>query len=595
MTRIPPFNVEAERSVLGALLLANECIESIAKLLTSKDFYTRPHRIVFAAILKLHADGIPADEVTLNSFLAAERVLQICGGASYLATLTDGVPTTANVHHYAAIVKECSRARQIIETASAASEDAFANRIEESIAKLATLVAIDAADDDEILEEAISSTSDGWPQLNEMALYGLAGQYVRALEPHTESDRAAILVQLLVTFGNIIGRGPHFLAEADRHYTNEFVVLVGNTAKGRKGSSWGHIRRLCEAIDPEWVKENIRSGLASGEGLVHAVRDEVGSRSSETIALEKRLLILEGEFASTLAVARREGNTLSSTIRNAWDGVILGNLTKNNPDYASDTHISIIGHITQDELRKRLDLVDVANGFANRFVWICVRRSKLLPDGGTFDAIEAAWFAGRIKQAIEFARNVKEMRRDEGGRMLWHRAYSQLARSKSGVIDALTCRGEAHVMRLACLYALLDRSNEIRIEHLNASLALWQYAEASCRYIFGESLGNPVADTIHKALRSRPAGMTRTEISALFGRNKSKDIIDAALALLATNGLAISTSEKTAGAIRSRWRASSDDEVSEPYSDANERENRDTCRNVEEPTLAMQQREVGGI
>jgi hypothetical protein len=84
------------------------------------------------------------------------------------------------------------------------------------------------------------------------------------VSPHTEADPVAILVQLLIAFGNMVGRGPHFVAEADRHHTNEFAVLVGSSAKGRKGSSWGHVRRLCELVDSEWTSTRIRSGLSSG-------------------------------------------------------------------------------------------------------------------------------------------------------------------------------------------------------------------------------------------------------------------------------------------------------------------------------------------
>src|SRR5712671_70478 len=69
-----------------------------------------------------------------------------------------------------------------------------------------------------------------WPDpLPSEAYHGLAGEIVRAIEPHTEADPAALLLQLLAGFGSIVGRKPHFRAEADRHYLNLFVVLVGTT------------------------------------------------------------------------------------------------------------------------------------------------------------------------------------------------------------------------------------------------------------------------------------------------------------------------------------------------------------------------------
>src|SRR5215469_1212858 len=83
---------------------------------------------------------------------------------------------------------------------------------------------------------------------------------------------------------------------------------------------------------------------------------------------DKRLLVIESEFARTMMVIRRDGNTLSPVIRDAWDRGALAILTKNSPAQATGAHISIIGHITTDELRRNLDSTALTNGFANRFL-----------------------------------------------------------------------------------------------------------------------------------------------------------------------------------------------------------------------------------
>jgi hypothetical protein len=104
-----------------------------------------------------------------------------------------------------------------------------------------------------------------WPEPPHEAIYhGLAGEIVRTIDPHTEADPVAILVQFLVAFGSAVGRGPHFLAEADRHGANLFAVFVGETAKGRKGSSWGQARRVVEMAEADWTAR-VKSGLSSGE------------------------------------------------------------------------------------------------------------------------------------------------------------------------------------------------------------------------------------------------------------------------------------------------------------------------------------------
>lgn len=99
-------------------------------------------------------------------------------------------------------------------------------------------------------------------------------------------------------------------------------------------------------------------------------------------------------------------------------------------------------------------------------------------------------------------------------------------------------RAEAQVMRLACLYALQDMSSVVRPEHLTAALALWEYCEASARYILGQRLGDPLADELLSALRKHANGMTRTEIRDWCVRNRKSYEIDRALAVLQKRNLA---------------------------------------------------------
>jgi hypothetical protein len=232
-----------------------------------------------------------------------------------------------------------------------------------------------------------------WPDaLAESAYQGLFGDIARAIEPDTESDPAAILVQVIVAFGALVGRGPHVRVEGDEHHLNLFIVLAGDTSKARKGTSWSRVRELFSQIRT-WPR--VVNGLSSGEGLKYHVRDAImklerDKRTGRTEEVlidpgvdDKRLLVVESEFAQVLRQGARAGNTLSATIRAAWDTGVLMTLTKNDPITATGAHISIIGHITIDELRSELTATDSANGFANRFLFMCVKRSKLLPFGGS--------------------------------------------------------------------------------------------------------------------------------------------------------------------------------------------------------------------
>src|SRR4029077_4764239 len=114
-----------------------------------------------------------------------------------------------------------------------------------------------------------------WPVIEAAAFHGLAGEVVARLSPHTESDPAALLLQYLVSFGNAVGRQPYYLVEQDRHFTNLFAILVGQTSKSRKGTSAGRIRAIFDIADPDWTRERVLGGMSSGEGVISAVRDPI--------------------------------------------------------------------------------------------------------------------------------------------------------------------------------------------------------------------------------------------------------------------------------------------------------------------------------
>jgi len=378
----------------------------------------------------------------------------------------------------------------------------------------------------------LSPKSDQWPApINETAYQGLVGELVKTIEPHTESDPVAILIQSITAFGNVIGNKPHFKVEADVHPLRIFAVIVGQTAKGRKGTSEGIVTRIFKNVDEDWIENRTRAGLSSGEGLIWQVRD-ASSEDEDSGVFDKRLWVRESEFGSTLRILGREGNSLSGVIRQGWDTGNLSTLTKNSPLKARDAHISITGHITQDELKRYLSQTEIFNGLANRFIWVCVRRSKVLPHGGRIHEMDLTRLTDRIRESVQFSKSVDEIKFDSESIRIWEEVYPELSEGKSGLMGAVISRAEAQVMRLACIYALFDKSNLIRKEHILSALALWDYAENSVRYIFRDKTGNKDADRIYETLQASDNGLTRTEINYLFDGHKSKSEIDHALELL---------------------------------------------------------------
>jgi hypothetical protein len=227
-------------------------------------------------------------------------------------------------------------------------------------------------------------------------------------------------------------------------------------------------------------------------------------------------------------------------------------MTKNSPTKSTGAHVSIIGHVTKAELLRYLGETEAANGFANRFLWLMVRRSKELPFGGEWEASPA--LVRRLDDAVRFARVSRVVVWGASARDQWAHVYGPLSEGKPGLFGAVAGRAEAQTLRLAALYAAMDQSAAIEREHLEAALALWDYAEESVRYIFGDATGDPVADAILEALRNAGAnGLTRTEIRDLFRRHQGADRINGALGELLQLKRIRRQSEQTGGRPTERW------------------------------------------
>jgi hypothetical protein len=399
---------------------------------------------------------------------------------------------------------------------------------------------------------ALPAPPAGWPTPPDpVAYHGLSGAIIAKIAPHTEADPAAILTQLLVCCGALIGRDAFFQVEATRHHPNEFVVLVGDSAKARKGSSFDHVARLLSHADPAFTSR-LTTGLSSGEGLIWAVRDPQGPDSG---AIDKRLLVIEPEFATVLKSTGRELSTLSPTLRSAWDGRPLALLTRTAPARATQAHIAIIGHITQTELRRHTTTVEIANGFLNRFIFAAVRRVRLLPEGGDPDPLKDTGLARYLTTVLKHAHTAGKVTLTPDARELWWHTYPVLTQPADGLLGQLTARAEAHVIRLALLYALLDGQKTIQPEHLHAALALWDYAKRSAAWALGQTTGDPLAEHIHAALTRSPDGLTRTQIRDLCQRNLPANRVEQALNTLAAAGRAHQQRTLTSGRPAELWTA----------------------------------------
>ena len=551
------FNEEAEKGLLGSILFDPGILPAVREILTggAEEFFRGNHQILYLAMLGLADKGRGIDGITVADELEHRNQLKEIGDLEFLGDICDSVPHACLGLQYAGIVHDKAAKRAMIRSYQADIKDIETNgrtatqHFERATAGLNRIAGMMTVGEPEIEIRP-------WPEvLRPELLYGLAGDIVRLIAPHTEADPMAILGQFLVGFGSIAGRAPHWRVESTRHGANLFACIVGSTSKARKGTSWDNVRWILSRCDETWAKDQVLSGMSSGEGLIYAVRDPVMKREKVGTGYEerevdpgvtdKRACWVESEFESVLACMSRESNTLNAVIRQAYDGHQLRVATKNSPNRATEAHISVVGHITDEALRAKLSRTDTANGFANRFLWICARRSQYLPHGGRM-GLEPAFpdLIKRVEDAVAFARfefvgDSAPIWRDEPANRLWEDVYPRLSSSRPGMLGMVTSRAEAQVMRLALVYALLDHEKSIRLEHLQAALAFWDYCEQSAVYIFGDSLGDPDAEKMLTALREAgEAGLSSTEINRrAFSGHLNAESLRAKFATLLRAGL----------------------------------------------------------
>lgn len=388
------------------------------------------------------------------------------------------------------------------------------------------------------------------PELGDDALHGLAGQVVRALAPLTEASAPAMLLTLLVSFGAMVGRDAYVRVGHQRHYPVLFGVVVGASARARKGTGAAAVRPILDAADAAFMQERqIRGGIQSGEALIQAAAsmDPAGEGGDHA---DQRVLLTEEEYARLLVVAGRQGSTLSPLMRSAWDSDILNARTKGHNLKASHAHIAVLGQVTITELNEVLRPVDVSNGYANRFVHVLSHRNSLKPEPGQLADAQIEDFGRRLREAVEFAHGCGEVRRSSGFQLAWEKLYRVVESQPTGglVYDSLTSRASPQQLRLAMVYALLDQSSTLEEVHLRAAAALWEYAEASVAHIWGATLGDPHLDRLYAAVCAAGAeGLNRTQVSEVFSKNKARDELDALVSKLVDLGVATVSSRSSGG------------------------------------------------
>jgi Protein of unknown function (DUF3987) len=381
---------------------------------------------------------------------------------------------------------------------------------------------------------------------------GLIGEVLDQIHPLVESNKESLLIQLLACFGNCVGRNPYFLAAADKHFCNLYVLLVGKSARGRKGQSLNMIKSLFESVDSEWLHTRIIKGLSSGEGLIFKVCDEVQTDSLSGVQIQignadRRLMCIETEFSSVLKRTKQDGNTLSQTLRDCWDSITLEVSTKHSPMKATDPMISIIGHTTIAELTRYLNSTEIANGLGNRLIYIKAENDKILPDPPQLNVEIKQYIAKQISESIKLARQQTIIAFDYDAQNYWNDFYRSINHSDCSIVGTLTAREEPQVRRLAMIITLFNGKNLIDLDSLKFAIEIYKYTIQTLKEIYGDTTGDPLTDRIYDLLKASPDGLSKSALSDLLSKNYPKHNLDNSVRLLLSQGRVVLEKHQTNG------------------------------------------------
>lgn len=398
-------------------------------------------------------------------------------------------------------------------------------------------------------DESLMAAHRSAPQPDPACLYGLIGDVGRAGSDGTETNPHAIAANFMAYLACAIGRNPYLPIGNTWHHARLFVLHIGRSGRGRKGDALSLALRIDQALrelSNAHAPQIHRGGLSSREGLVALIHDgyKQGRQDVEPM-VDKRLWVVESEFANVLHQGRRDGNTLSAALRDCWDGVSMKPATKSNRLYASDPHVCLSGAISPGELLTLMKTRELTNGFANRFLMIWAERSQVLPFPKATPQATVDEIAQRVLEVLKFVAADQHGNRD-GLRMelspqaQWH--YGQLYRAElneecgSPVLAALLERRAPMLLRLAMLFALTNTQLRIDVQHIEAAAAWIRHAVASVRFVFMSAEDDAqmarvleMANQILEFLRRRGPASRRDITVDCFNRRATKQHIDAAV------------------------------------------------------------------
>jgi hypothetical protein len=466
--RSVPHNLEAERALLGSILLDNEALDFSLKHLSTYDFYSQAHQITFSKMAEMAKQKMAIDLVTLSEELAKDGLLEKAGGAAYLSALTDGVPigTKGALPEYCRIVKEKATRREELkaawELAERVKQGASAEEISEQAKKITEIKPAKSS----------SAIKDKYPLMPKEALHPCAELYLRAVGQSTEASDNYHLACFLTTIGALIGRTV-FIRKGRITYPNLFTVLVGRSG-ARKGTAMSLALEFLDAVDP---RVYVLDSIDSKESAVKELADHQAELYGEGWTAEHREILAMEEFGMLIEKAGQKGTrNIMPFLCKLYDCPNR----ETNKAFSSKAEVKeptmSVESGTSETYLEPLTIRDIKGGAGNRVCWVGGDPKPRKDDPPDPDHEILDNLITTVRNRISFYRERKLTRfyLSPAAAKRYKKFYETEYNPATGdeMMEVLGERDAQTALKVAMIYAVLDQAPEtIELHHIEAAIA----------------------------------------------------------------------------------------------------------------------------
>lgn len=457
-----PHSPDAERAILGAILLDNAAAQQVAQLDT-RDLFLDSNRVLLTVMREMLDAGTAVDLVTLAQQLMDAGQFEQIGGAGYISSLTDNLPKLSNIGHYINIVQEKARQRQMM---AAGYELAERAALGDTSVSEALVAAVPVSGNGKHAEKVLRVPESAWCDLGRV--------YLEAVRHTTSASENYHFAVFLAVAGAVLGRSIHY--NDGELYPNFFMGLVGESSYAKKGTAMRYGKRLLKDIGAPvvWLMS-----VDSAAGFTK----ELTTRQAEAKSKEILCVLHFPELRSLIDKANREGSRdIIPKLSEAYDCEDLQRVVVGGSGMASNTFTALLGGAAPEWLTN-LSESDLKGGIGNRFCWIPGEEREPLHKRPPIDQTlwnrvvrslhEAMVYwhgerGERLPTEITLSAEADE-KMESYGKALYRDTRGEV------LIRELCGRLEGHCIKTAMVYAALERSPVILGIHVDKAIMFCEF------------------------------------------------------------------------------------------------------------------------